>query len=125
MSKKDTQPDSAVLAENIVKGIQEKKGHQIVCLDLREIHNAVCDFFVVCHGDSHRQVQAIADSIEEETRENLGEKPWHSEGIENAEWVLLDYVSVVAHVFHKDSRGFYNLENLWADAKIQEIEYQV
>lgn len=125
MSKKTTPEDTAALADIIIQGIQEKKGHDIVLVDLREIHNAVCDYFVICHGDSTTQVNAIADAIEEETIKHLQEKPWHREGMENAEWVLLDYVSVVAHVFHRDAREFYSLEKLWADAKIEAIETEV
>ena len=125
MSKKITPENTVVLTETIIRGIQEKKGHDIVSIDLREIHNAVCDFFVICHGDSDRQVSAIANAVEDETREQLGEKPWHREGLENSEWVLLDYVSVVVHIFHKDAREFYSLEKLWADAKIEAIPAEV
>ncbi len=124
MSKSDKLQNTALLAEMAVKGIQEKKGKDIVVVDLREIHHAVCDFFVICHGDSNRQVEAIADSVEEETHKSLNEKPWHKEGYENAEWILIDYVHVVVHIFHKESREFYSLEKLWADAKIEPIAYQ-
>ncbi len=125
MSKGKSTEESSQLADVVVKGIQEKKGHDIVCMDLREIHNAVCDFFIICHGDSNTQVEAIADSVIEETLKALREKPWHKEGFENAEWILLDYVDVVVHVFHKDAREFYSLENLWADAKTRQIKYAV
>jgi ribosome-associated protein len=125
MSKNKSTDEASMIADMVIKGIQEKKGKEIVCLDLRKIHNAVCDFFIICHGDSTTQVEAIADSIEHETHKELQEKPWHKEGYENAEWILMDYVSVVAHVFHKDSREFYDLENLWADAKVNKIEYQI
>lgn len=125
MSKDERSENTTLLAETAIRGIQEKKGHDIVCIDLREIHNAVCDYFVICHGDSHRQVEAIANSVEDETRDHLKEKPWHKEGFENAEWILLDYISVVVHVFHKDAREFYSLEKLWADAKIEAIEAEV
>jgi ribosome-associated protein len=108
----------------VVKGIQEKKGKDIVCLDLRKIKNAVCDWFIVCHGDSTTQVDAIADSVVEETRKETGEKPWHQEGKENALWVLIDYVDVVVHVFEKEAREFYGLESLWADAPAQHITDQ-
>ncbi len=105
----------------IVKGIQEKKGENIVQLDLRGLDGAVTDFYVVCEASSTTQVGAIADSIEKEVREMSGEKPWHVEGTDNLEWVLLDYVNVVAHVFQPDKREFFNIEELWADAKIKEI----
>ncbi|MFZ5554179.1 MAG: ribosome silencing factor [Bacteroidota bacterium] len=110
------------LIDTIVKGIQEKKGNNIVCLDMTELKNAVTDYFVICDADNMRQVKAIADSIEEMAQKKAGEKPWHVEGEGNANWVLLDYVNVVAHVFHKEARDFYNLESLWADAKRTEFE---
>ena len=113
---------SEELSAVIVNGIQDKKGKEIVCLDLRHLPHAVTDFFIICHGDSDRQVNAIANSIEDEALNKLGEKPWHKEGKQNSEWVLLDYVNVVAHVFHKEKRYFYDLENLWADADVKRIE---
>jgi ribosome-associated protein len=125
MSKKPSEKESSKLVDSVVKGIQEKKGNEIVVIDLREIHNSVCDYFVICHGDSNTQVKAIADFVEEETRKDIAEKPWHTEGQENSEWILLDYVNVVVHVFHREAREFYSLEKLWADAPIQEIEYAV
>ncbi len=120
--KKTRKKETALpLAQAIIKGIQEKKGQEIVCLDLTKINRTICDYFIICHGDSHRQVQAISDSIIKEVQKTTGEKPWHSEGIQNSEWVLMDYVNVVAHVFLKEMRGFYNLEGLWADAEIIKI----
>lgn len=115
--KKVVQDESAMLAEIVVKGIQEKKGKEIVCLNLRNIENAVCDYFIICHGDSNTQVEAIANSVDYEVKKATGENPWHKEGTQNAEWVLVDYVNVVVHIFQKDARGFYNLEKLWADAE--------
>lgn len=106
----------ARLVDAVIKGIQEVKGREIVHLDLRDIPNAVCDHFVVCHGDSDTQVEAITRSVLEGVRKQAGEKPWHTEGERNAEWVLLDYVDVVVHIFHRDKRGFYALEELWGDA---------
>jgi ribosome-associated protein len=113
--QKDTSA-SAMLAELAIKGVQEKKGKDIVCLDLRNIPHAVSDFFIICHGDSNTQVEAIANSVDHEVKKETGENPWHTEGFENAEWVLIDYVNVVVHVFQKETREFYNLEKLWADA---------
>ena len=121
MKKKKKKITSAILAEMIIKGIQEKKGKDIVCLDLRNIENSVSDFFVICEGSSTTQLEAIARSIEETVINGAGEKPWHSEGKENAQWILIDYVSVVVHVFQNEVRSFYNLEGLWADAEIQKI----
>jgi ribosome-associated protein len=122
MSWNTEEENTGLLVDTIIKGIQEKKGHEIVVLDLTDIPNSICDYFVICHGDSNTQVEAIADSVEDETIKSLKEKPWHREGMENAEWVLLDYISVVVHVFYKQTREFYGLENLWADAKT--IKYE-
>lgn len=107
---------AARLVEAVVEGIQEVKGKDIVHLDLRGVPNTVCDHFIICHGDSSTQVEAIAGSVEKFAREKAGEKPWHVEGQSNAEWVLLDFVDVVVHVFHRDKRGYYALEDLWGDA---------
>jgi len=110
------------LIDSIVRGIQEKKGNNIVCLDMTSLKNPVADYFVICDADNIRQVSAIADSIEDLTLKKAGEKPSHVEGDSEANWVLLDYFNVVAHVFHKEARNFYNLESLWADAKRTEYE---
>lgn len=112
--------ESEKLAEIIVRGIQEKKGKQIISLNLSEIPNSVCNFFVICHGNSKVQVESIAESVEDTVRNKLNEKPWHKEGFENAEWVLLDYADVVVHIFQENTRTFYKLENLWADADLKE-----
>lgn len=107
---------SARLVDAVIQGIQEVKGRDIVHLDLREVPNTVCDHFVVCHGDSNTQVEAICRSVLETTRTLADEKPWHTEGERNAEWVLMDFVDVVVHIFHRDKRGYYALEDLWGDA---------
>jgi len=99
-----------------VQGIQEVKGKDIVHLDLREVPNTVCDHFIICHGDSDTQVDAIAGSVEKTVRERTGERPWHTEGKENRGWVVLDYIDVVVHIFHRSKREFYGLEQLWSDA---------
>jgi ribosome-associated protein len=112
---KDTEA-SELLVKAIVEGMQENKAKDIVILDLRKLSSAVCDFFVICSGDSSTQVDGIANSIARFTRKELKEKPWHIEGKSNSEWILLDYVNVVSHVFYKDARSFYELEDLWADA---------
>ncbi|WKZ67266.1 MAG: ribosome silencing factor [Flavobacteriales bacterium] len=114
--KKQAGGSSAKLVDAVIGGIQEVKGREIVHLDLRGIPNAVCDHFIVCHGDSDTQVEAITRSVLETVRNRTGEKPWHTEGERNAEWVLLDFVDVVVHIFHRDKRGFYALEDLWGDA---------
>ena len=117
MTKEILDNDSQVLCDAIVEGMQENKANDIVVLDLREIDNAVCDFFIICSGDSSTQVDGISSSVVRHTRKELSEKPWSVQGKNNSEWVLLDYVSVVAHVFYKETREFYDLEDLWADAK--------
>ena len=114
--------NSLKLAEVAIRGIQEVKGLDIKCLDLRKIPHAVSDFFIVCHGSSNVHAEALGQSVEDEVRKTLEEKPWHREGMENAQWILLDYVSVVVHIFQKESREFYALEDLWADAIVQSVE---
>nr|MDA3954201.1 ribosome silencing factor [Bacteroidales bacterium] len=100
--------------------ILKLKGQNIVSLDLTEIENSVCKYFVICHGDSNTQVSALADSVIKTVRVETGEKVWHKEGLNNATWVLLDYSDVVIHIFQKEYRDFYKLEELWADAKLTE-----
>ena len=124
-NKIKTLSPSKILAETIVKGMQELKGIEIKVLDLSNISGAVCQYFVICHGESDTQVMAIARAIEKETLKQIKEKPWHTEGEGNAQWILMDYVDVVAHVFYKEAREFYNLEGLWADAPIEDIEFQL
>ncbi len=122
MAKTNKKTESDILAETIVDSIQEKKGKEIVSLKLKKIPNAVCDYFIICHGTSKIQVEAIAESVEEEVKKAFGYNPWHKEGFENAEWILLDYIAVVVHIFQENTRAFYNLEDLWADAEIKHIK---
>ncbi len=105
------------LIDSIVEGIQEVKGKDISILDLSSIENAVCSHFIICTGDSSTQVKSIANVVEKMTRKKLKEKPWHNEGSTNSEWILLDYVNVVVHIFYRETREFYNIEGLWADAE--------
>jgi ribosome-associated protein len=120
MLKKNKGTDQ--LITEIVRGIEEIKGQDIEILDLREIENTVCDYFVICNGTSNTQVNAIVNSVQKLVSKTLREKPWHVEGSNNAEWVLLDYVNVVVHVFQKQIREFYNIEGLWGDARLLKIE---
>ena len=106
----------------VVKGMLEKKAQDVVVMDLRGVKNAITDFFVICSVCSDTQIDAIATSIEEEVYKACHIDPWHKEGKLNREWILLDYVDVVAHVFKKDRRAFYDLEQLWGDAEIQYID---
>ena len=110
------------LITTIIGGIEEVKGKEITILDLREIENTVCDYFIVCEGTSNTQVNAIVNSIQKQVSKTLKDKPWHIEGSENAEWVLMDYVNVVVHVFQKHIRDYYDIESLWGDAKTTQIE---
>lgn len=109
------------LVDKVIKGIQEKKGKEITCLNLGSINSTVCDYFVVCHGTSNTHVGAIAESIEEQVSKETGLKPRRREGYTNAEWILLDYLDVVVHVFQQEVRYFYKLEELWADAPSKKI----
>ena len=119
---KGKQSNSEKLTQSIVHGIQGKKGQDIISMNLSNLTNSVSNYFVVCHGNTKVQVEAIADAVEENVRNKIGDKPWHKEGFENAEWILLDYVDVVVHIFQESRRTFYNLEKLWADAEIKEYE---
>jgi ribosome-associated protein len=107
-----------ILIDTIIKGILEKKGHEIVCIDLSKIENAICNYFVICHGESNTQVNAIATSVEKETVERLDIRPFSIEGMNNAEWVLLDYGDAVVHIFQQNFRTHYKLEELWGDGQI-------
>jgi ribosome-associated protein len=107
------------LVNSIIKGIEEKKGHGITCIHLGQLENAVTDYFIICHGTSNTQVDAIADSVVETVRKEQKEKPWQKEGFENAEWILIDYVKAVVHIFQQHTRDFYKLEELWGDAEIE------
>lgn len=105
----------------IIEGIENVKGENITLLDLREIDNTPSDYFVICDGNSNTQVNAIAGSIQRTVSKELKDKPWHVEGTETANWVLMDYINVVVHIFQKETRSYYNIEDLWGDAKITNI----
>lgn len=121
MNKQTTQYTKQ-LVDTIVEGMKEVKAHNIVCVDLRDIPNSVTDYFIICHGESNTQVDSIAKSVEKETSQQLNEKPYHKEGSDNSLWILLDYVNVMVHVFYKETRDHYDIEGLWADAKLINIE---
>jgi len=120
MAKKSVNLD--LLITEVIKGIEDVKGENITILDLREIENTVCDYFIICDGNSNTQVNAISGAIQKKVSKTLKDKPWHVEGEKNAEWVLIDYVNIVVHVFQKETRDFYNIEGLWGDAKITNIK---
>lgn len=122
MAKTKQVNQSQIIRDVAIKGIQELKGEDVVCIDMSVVENAVCEYFIICTGTSNTHVNAIAESVKDEVRTAIDEKPWHSEGFGNAEWVILDYINTVVHVFKEEAREFYNLEGLWADAKITKIE---
>ena len=116
-----TKSSTDQLITYILKGIEEVKGKDINILDLRDIENTVCEYFIICNGTSNTQVNAIVNSIQKIVSRETKDKPWHVEGTENAEWVLMDYVNVVVHVFQKHIREYYDIEGLWGDAKVTTI----
>lgn len=119
MAKTSSSADQ--LISHILKGIEEVKGKDVNILDLRELDNTVCDYFIICNGTSNTQVNAIVNSIQKIVSRELKDKPWHVEGTDNAEWVLMDYVNVVVHVFQKNIREYYDIEGLWGDAKMTAV----
>jgi ribosome-associated protein len=119
LSKED---DSEHLLEVIIEGIDRKKGLEIINIDLHELGNTECRNFIICHGNSSTHVEAIARSVEETVEELHNEKVWHKDGYRNAQWILLDYSNIMVHIFQEPFRKFYDLENLWADARIIQIE---
>lgn len=120
MAKENKNSDE--LISTILEGIEDVKGNDIKILDLREIENTVCDYFIICEGNSNTQVNAIVGAVQKKVSKTLKDHPWHIEGSENAEWVLMDYVNVVVHVFQKHIRQYYDIEGLWGDAKTTIIE---
>lgn len=110
------------MVDAVVEGMLEKKALNPVILDFTNIPNAVCQAFVICHGTNRPQIEAITDSVIETVKKKTGFNPWHKEGIERAEWILIDYADVVVHVFEGQRRTFYNLEHLWGDAAISHVE---
>jgi len=119
MTKEQVSTDDLISV--IIQGIEEVKGENIQLLDLRDIENTVCDYFIICSGNSNTQVKSISGSIQKTVSKQIKDKPWHIEGENNAEWILMDYVNVAVHIFQKQIRDFYDIESLWGDAKITEI----
>lgn len=109
----------------IIEAIQEKKGHQIVTINLSEVENSICDYFIICHGESVTQVGAIAESIEQKLKKEAKIRAHHVEGVQNSQWVLMDYFDILVHVFQEEYRSFYKLEELWADGKVTEVKETV
>lgn len=122
MNKTVSETETEQLLDAIVEGIQRKKGIDVVKIDLTKINHTECKYFIICHGNSNTQVDAIAHSVEETVTEILDEKAWHTDGYRNSIWILLDYADIMVHVFQREARQFYDLENLWADAHIELIK---
>ncbi|MBP0903373.1 ribosome silencing factor [Mariniflexile gromovii] len=120
MAKENISADQLISV--IISGIEDVKGKEINILDLREIENTVCDYFIICEGTSNTQVNAIVNSVQKKVSKELKDHPWHVEGMDNAEWVLMDYVNIVVHVFQKQIRQYYDIESLWGDAKTTVIQ---
>ncbi|MGE4586810.1 MAG: ribosome silencing factor [Mangrovibacterium sp.] len=118
-TQQEKNPDQLLSA--IIEGIERKKGLDIVKIDLSKINHSVCNYFIICHGNSSTHVEAIARSVEDTVEELAGEKAWHRDGYQNAIWILLDYSDVIVHIFQHETRNFYDIENLWADAAIERI----
>ncbi|HVN57874.1 MAG TPA: ribosome silencing factor [Bacteroidales bacterium] len=110
--------ETEILVESIAKGIFEKKGEDVVKIDLTKLESRIADYFIICNAPSKTQVDSISNSVEDIVRSEAGQKPLHVEGLENCFWVLLDYGDVIVHVFQDEYRKFYSLESLWADANI-------
>lgn len=120
--KSSTKEETTSLLDAIVYGMQEKKGKNITIINLSELEHRVADYFVICDADSTTHVNAVADTLEEFVMKKTSEKPYRSEGRQNSEWILIDYVNIVAHVFLRETREFYNIEGLWADGEVTRIE---
>jgi ribosome-associated protein len=114
--------DANIILRQVVEAMQDKKAKKITSLDLRKIPNSVTDFFVICDASSKMHVGSIYDNVLERVKKITGLNPFHREGVENSEWILIDYVDVVVHIFLDETRSFYNLEGLWADADRNEYE---
>ncbi len=119
MDKIKESKSTNILIDAIIEGVRRKKGEGIIDMDLVKLNNTQCNHFIICHGNSNTQVEAIAQSIEDTVEELTGENVWHTDGYRNAQWILLDYSDVMVHVFQKDTRSLYDLESLWADAQIK------
>jgi len=121
MPRKKKKNNTEILSDEIVSAMLEKKAIAPVIIDFMKIQNTISDLFIICHGTSRTHVEAIADGIIMNVKKNTGQSPWHREGFENAEWILIDYSDIIVHIFQENRRNFYNLEQLWADADLRNI----
>ena len=122
MVKRTTSKELNELKKAIIKAIEDKKGENIVTIEIGKLENSITDYFIICNAQSNTQVNAISDGIEKDIRTNLKQKPWHIEGRDNSQWIVLDYSSIIVHIFQTPYRDFYKLEELWADAPIEKIK---
>ena len=122
---KKRQDETELLLGSVLKGLFEKKGKDVLKIDLRKLENRITDYFIICHGSSVNQIDSLCDSVEDTVRKETGEKPSHIEGLDNCFWVLLDYGNVVVHIFLEEYRQFYSLESLWADAPMESMRDNV
>jgi len=122
---KKRQDETELLLGSVLKGLFEKKGKDVLKIDLRKLESRITDYFIICHGSSVNQIDSLCDSVEDTVRKETGEKPSHIEGLDNCFWVLLDYGNVVVHIFLEEYRQFYSLESLWADAPMESIRDNV
>lgn len=114
--------DTKQLINAAIEGLKDKKAQDIVCIDLSKTENTFCNYFIICHGTSNTHVNGLADSLTDKVIEECREKPFHKEGLDNCQWVLIDYSDVIVHIFQKEYRDYYSLEDMWSDAKIEHIE---
>jgi ribosome-associated protein len=121
MPRQKKKSPKEILTEAITEAMLDKKAKNPVIMDFSKLNSSVCDAFIICHGTSRTQVEAIADGVISNVKIKTGLNPWHKEGLENAEWILIDYSDIVVHIFQDSKRNFYNLEQLWADAEISEV----
>ena len=121
MAKHTSLEELNELKAAIITAIEDKKGEKIVSIEIGKIENSICDYFIICNAQSNTQVNAISTGIEKDVREKLRIKPWHIEGRDNSQWIVMDYSSIIVHIFQTPYRDFYKLEELWADAPIQAI----
>ena len=108
------------LKDTIVEGLKDGKAKDVVCIDMRKVNGSICDYFIIAHGDSATHIDGINRSVYKRCVKDLNEKPWNEEGKGNSEWILMDYVNVVAHIFYKETRSIYNIEDLWGDAPVKQ-----
>ncbi|MDR2126655.1 MAG: ribosome silencing factor [Prevotellaceae bacterium] len=120
INKSDNADNAVELLNIAIDAMHEKKAQDVISLDLSKLKNSICRYFIICNADSHTQVSAISDNIEDKILEKLNEKVWRRNGIENALWIILDYGDTVIHIFRTDQRNFYRLEELWADAELKQ-----